>query len=161
LGQVVRADDEVEVRDPREELLALLLRDAARDREDEAGVLRLQRRELADLAPQLLLGLLADAAGIEDDDVDLVRRLGAGPAVRAQRLLHAVGVVRVHLEAEGVDEIASHARLIARDQGNSMVSLYSTPRLRSSARRKSTHGRRKPTSSGAKTPVSVNRPFAS
>ena len=109
VGDVVGADDQIEVADAGEELLALLLRDAARDGEHETGVLRLERRELADLAPELLLGLLADAARVEDDEIGLLRGLGARPAVRAQHLLHAIGVVRVHLAAEGVDEVeASH-----------------------------------------------------
>ena len=105
LGDVVGPDDEIEMADAREELLALLLRDAAGDGEDEVGVLRLERRELADLAAELLLGLLAHAARVEDDEVGLLGGLGARPAARAEHLLHAIGVVHVHLAAEGVDEI--------------------------------------------------------
>jgi hypothetical protein len=105
VGDVVRPDQEIEVADACEELLSLLLGDAAGDREHETGVLRLQRRELADLAAELLLGLLTHAARIEDDEIGLLGGLGARPAARTQHFLHPVGVVRVHLTPEGVDEI--------------------------------------------------------
>ena len=52
----------------REQLLALLLRDAAGDGDHQVRAARLEARG-ADLAAQLLLGLLAHAAGVEDDQV--------------------------------------------------------------------------------------------
>ena len=84
LGDVVRADDEIDVADPLEELLALLLRDAAGDGDDEVGPRALQRRELADLAPELLLGLLAHAARVEDDQVGVLGPLDRRASGRAQ-----------------------------------------------------------------------------
>ena len=116
VGDVVGPDEQIEMTDPRQELLALLLRDAPGDREDETRVLRLERGELADLAAQLLLCLLTDAARVEDDQVRVLGVVSACPAARAQHLLHPIGVVRVHLAPEGVDEVAAgqSGRFIAR-----------------------------------------------
>ena len=78
-------DDEVDVPHPREQRLALLLRDAAGDGDDEVGPRALERRELADLAAELLLGLLAHAARVEDDEVRVLRRSTRDvPPARAQ-----------------------------------------------------------------------------
>ena len=67
----------------------------------------LQRRELADLAAELLLRLLAHAARVEDDEVGVLGPVDRRrPPAAAQDLVHAVGVVDVHLAAEGLNDVA-------------------------------------------------------
>jgi hypothetical protein len=89
----------------REELLSFLLRHAPRHGDDESGMRTLQRCELSDLASQLLLGLLADAARVEYDKVGLVWGGRGNTACCAKDVLHSAGVVHVHLAAEGLDDV--------------------------------------------------------
>ena len=105
------------MRDPLEELFAFLLRHATGHREHHPRVLRLEGRELAHLASQLLLGLLAHAARVQDHQIGVLHPVGARPAGGAQHLLHPIGVVRVHLTAEGVDEVPAgqSRRFVARE----------------------------------------------
>jgi hypothetical protein len=85
-----------------------LLRHAPGNANHELGASALQQPEASHLAPELVLGLLADAAGVEQDHVGLVR-LGARPVARcAQHLADAIGVVLIHLAAEGDDADAGH-----------------------------------------------------
>jgi hypothetical protein len=100
LGEVVGADDQVDVLDPLEELLALLLSDTPRHGDHDVRPALLEGRELADLAPKLLLGLLADAARVEHDEVRGLELVGLRPAVAREDLLHPVGIMDVHLAAE-------------------------------------------------------------
>ena len=53
---------------------AVLLRQAAADGDLHAGSLRLDRREVAEVAVELVVGVLAHRAGVEDDDVGLLAR---------------------------------------------------------------------------------------
>src|SRR5262249_34259130 len=66
----------------------------------------------APVAPEgrehLVLGLLPDGAGVEDDEIRPLCR-GRRPVTDGrQRLAHPERVVDVHLAAEGVDEVALH-----------------------------------------------------
>ena len=108
LRDVVRADDEVDALELLDEALALLLRDAAGDDDHEIALVALLLGEAADLAPELLLGLLAHAAGVEDDHVRDAR-LGLGVARATQDFVHPLGVVHVHLTAERRDRVGGHA----------------------------------------------------
>ena len=71
--------------DSLEQSLALLLGDAARHGDDQVRARALERRELADLAPELLLGLLAHAAGVEDDEVGVLEPGRSTPRRRPRR----------------------------------------------------------------------------
>ncbi len=99
--------DQIERRLSREQLVSLLLRYAPRDDQDQIASLdvsrALHRRETPELAPELLLGLFAHAARVEHDHVRALDIFFVAPAVRAQELRHALGVVHVHLAAERVD----------------------------------------------------------
>ena len=109
LADGVGTEDEVQVGDLAEELGFLLLRHAATDGE-KCPALGLHRPVAAEGGEHLVLRLLPDGAGVEDDQV---RRLGGGRGLVAdggQRLAHPERVVDVHLAAEGVDEVALHGR---------------------------------------------------
>ena len=60
--------------------------------------------DAAEIGIHLLGSLLADVAGVEEDDVGLLHRRGLGEAVGAQQLRHALGIVDVHLAAKRLDE---------------------------------------------------------
>ena len=88
--------------------VAFLLRDAAGDRDDRVvAVSRRQLPELAEPRVQLLLGALADAAGVDDDDVGVAVVVGRLVAGLLEQPRHALGVVDVHLAAERLDQILS------------------------------------------------------
>ena len=107
LGDGVRPEDEVEVRDLLEQLVLLLLGDAAADGE-EGSALGLDGPVAPEGREHLVLGLLPDGAGVEDDEVRAVRRRRGAVADGGQRLAHPERVVDVHLAAEGVDEVSLH-----------------------------------------------------
>jgi hypothetical protein len=109
LGEVVRADDEVDVGDALQEFVAFLLRDAASDAEHEIRASTLQLRELPGFAPELLFGLLAHTARVQDDEVGVFDAPSREPSVGREDLDHPVRVVNVHLAAERLHEVAARS----------------------------------------------------
>jgi hypothetical protein len=104
-----RAADEVHVRQPLEDFSAVLLRHAAEDADDQAGLAALQAFQFADVAVHALLGVRAHRAGVVEHHVRLVRRGGLFVAGAPERGERQLGVQLVHLAAEGVDEdLAGH-----------------------------------------------------
>ena len=107
----LRAHDDVgDAGQPREDAWALLLGHAAGNGHD--GIVALLGRHLAQLPQprvQLLFRALADAAGVDDHDVGVGGVLRRLEARLLEQPRHALGVVRVHLAAERLDEVfASH-----------------------------------------------------
>ena len=101
-----RAERDVDLRVELEDPLALRLGVAAADGDHAVRVAPLARGRLAEVRGELRVRLLADRAGVEDDDVGLV---GARRLAEAELLEHALDplrVVRVHLAAERRDVIA-------------------------------------------------------
>ena len=82
VGEVVGAEHDVDVRRPLAHELAVLLGQAAADRDLQLGPALLQRLQPAEVPVELVVGVLADAAGVEHDDVGDVEVVGR---------LHAVG----------------------------------------------------------------------
>jgi len=76
LGDVVGAEHDVDQIEPVEQRFPLLLRHAAGHRDDQVATLLLERPEPADRAHELVVGLLADAAGVQDDQVRAFGRIG-------------------------------------------------------------------------------------
>ncbi len=121
LGQPViglRPDHEVDVRGALEQRLALGLGDAAGDADHQIVTVRpppqAQLLETAEFRIDLLGRLLADVAGVEDDQIGVIGPLGQRIAVCHQRVRHATGVVDIHLAAVGLDEqLLSHASAAA------------------------------------------------
>ncbi len=66
--------------------------------------LGLQVANASKLGIDLLGSLLSDVAGVEQDEVGVLDTIGAGIAVRRQRIRHALAVIDVHLAAIGLDE---------------------------------------------------------
>src|SRR5439155_4779828 len=101
-------EGDVDERELAEDLVLDRLRPAAADADDPLGIAPLERRGLVEVGDEALVGLLADRAGVEEDEV---RVAGVGCLVVAERLehaLHALGVVLVHLAAERRDVVALH-----------------------------------------------------
>src|SRR5690606_2074152 len=71
----------------------------------------LPRTQVAEVAVELVVGVLADAARVEHDDVGVVLRLGADEPVGLEQAGDAFRVVLVHLAPVGAHDIAAgHAR---------------------------------------------------
>ena len=63
--------------------------------------------QVAEVAVQLVVGVLADAARVEHDDVGVVLRLGAHQPVGLEQAGDALGVVLVHLAPVGAQDVAA------------------------------------------------------
>ena len=110
LGQAVialRPDHEIDRRRAADDLLAFGLRDAAGDRDRHAAAFArgglLEHAHAAELGIDLLGRLLADVAGVEDDEIGVLGARGLGEALGRERVRHTMGIVDVHLAAEGLD----------------------------------------------------------
>ena len=97
-------DGRVELEDP----VPLRLRVAAADRDHAVRMLALARSCLAQVCRQLRVGLLADRAGVEDDDIRLGRGRRLPQPQFLEHALDALAVVSIHLTAEGRDVVAAH-----------------------------------------------------
>ena len=104
-ADVVGAEDDVDPRRPLDDGGAVLLGHAPADGDLHVGVVRLGRAQLAEVAVELVVGVLAHGTGVEDDDVGRLGALVHGHAgeVDVARCLEqageALGVVDVHLAA--------------------------------------------------------------
>ena len=84
-------------------VVAVLLRQAAADGDLHVGVGGLERRQVPEVAVELVVGVLAHRAGVEHDHVGL-RAGGRGDVPRVlQQPGQALGVVDVHLAPVGAD----------------------------------------------------------
>ena len=99
-------DLRVELEDP----LPLRLGVAAADGDDEVGVLPLARAGVAEVCGELRVRLLADRAGVEDEHVGVLLRGRLAEPERLEHALDPLGVVGVHLAAEGGDVVPAHRR---------------------------------------------------
>ena len=96
-AHVVRAEDDVHPRRAAHDLAAVLLREAAADGDLHAGVGVLDRPEVAEVAVEPVVGVLAHRAGVEDDDVGVAALGRGGVAGLLEEAGEALGVVHVHL----------------------------------------------------------------
>ncbi len=105
-----RPEGDVDERVPLEDPLALGLRVAATDSDDDIGPLALQRTCVAEVSSEPRVRLLADRARVEHEDVGLVRSGCLAEPERLEHALDALRVVSVHLAAEGRDVVPAHRR---------------------------------------------------
>ena len=103
-----RPEGDVDVRVELEEPLALCLGIAAADGDHLARIVRLERGCLCEVRGELRVRLLADRAGVEDEDVGLCLRRRLPQSELLQHALDPLAVVSVHLAAERGDVVAPH-----------------------------------------------------
>src|SRR5882757_4385469 len=103
----LRTDHDVDGRCAADDLFALGLCDAAGDDDVHlAAVARgfiLGDTQAPEFGVDLLGGFFADVAGIEDDEVRIIRAVGLDKAFARQRVHHALRIVDVHLAAIRLD----------------------------------------------------------
>jgi hypothetical protein len=105
------AEGNVDERELLEHPLLHRLRPAPAHADHAGGVIALQPLGLAEVSDEPVVGLLADRARVEEDEVGLVARGGLPVAERLEHPLHALGVVLVHLAPEGRQVIGARLRL--------------------------------------------------
>ena len=120
---VVGAEDDVDVGGFLEDDRLVLLREApAHGDLHGAAALALDARELAEVAVELVVGVLAHGARVDDHDVG-VTRLGPHVSGGLERAAQPLGVMHVHLAAERAHLVG--ARLLE-DGGGHVASLRSS-----------------------------------
>ena len=110
LVKFLRADNQVDVGQLVEERRAAVLRHAAEDAEDETRVALPLRRDVSGLADGLLLGGIADAAGVEQEHVALGLVCHHAIAAGTQQCRDGLAVALVHLTTIRFDENSVHSR---------------------------------------------------
>ena len=96
-----------------EDSLALGLRVAPADGDHAIGMLALPRRGFTEVGGELRVGLLADRARVEDDDVGVVRARRLPQPELFEHALDPLGIVGVHLAPEGGHEVPAHCHRVA------------------------------------------------
>ena len=104
------AERDVDLGVELEDALALRLGVAAADGDHAVGIAALAGDRVAEVRGELRVGLLADRAGVEDDDVGVVGRRRLAEPELLEQALDPLGVVGVHLAAERGDVVAAHRR---------------------------------------------------
>ena len=93
------------------ELLFQALSHAADDAHEERGLFLFQSPHLGQPAPDALLGVVADGASVDKDDVGLLGPLGIGVALLLHDRDDDFRIADVHLAAVGLDiELAAGTR---------------------------------------------------
>ena len=122
LGLLVGAQEEVDRRVAAAEAGPVGLADRAAGQHDpHPRVRRLEPRQLAHPADDLLLGALADRAGVDDDEVGGLERGGLVAAGGQQAAGHLLGVAPVHLAAERPDMEARQGPRVGQVLGEPVV----------------------------------------
>ena len=103
LAHARRAQDEVEIRHALQGPLPFLLGHAAAEADEQIRVAPLEEAVFAQARVDLLLGLVADAARVEEDDVRPVGLMGGEDALLHELAGHALAVQLVHLASPGLD----------------------------------------------------------
>ena len=102
--QGLRAEHNIDKGRAPADRLAFLAGDTAAHGDFHAGSGRLQPAPAAELVEHLLLGLFPDRAGVEHENIRLLRRIDKfGRPGLAQQIEHPRRVVLVHLAAVGLD----------------------------------------------------------
>jgi hypothetical protein len=108
LVELARPEGDVDVGELPEDVVLDRLRPAPADADHPLGVAALERAGLAQVGDEALVGLLADRAGVEEDQVGVLAARRLGVADRLEHALHPLRVVLVHLAAEGGDVEGPH-----------------------------------------------------
>jgi len=108
--QGLRAEYHVHERRARDDGRALLAGNTTADTDHDVGSRLLERAPTAKFAEYLFLRLLADRAGVEQQQIRRQRVVGGNEAMRIrQQIRDSVRIVGVHLTAEGFDiELSGH-----------------------------------------------------
>ncbi len=102
-GKLARAANDIDMRRPPADQLLVLLRHAAQHAHNLARMPLLVSAQPAQRAINLVLGMLTDAAGVEQNDIGLGGLMDQLIALPAQTSHDQLAVEHVHLAADGFD----------------------------------------------------------
>ena len=105
--RVVGAEDHVDPVGPLLDVASVLLSHAPADQDLQLRAIELLSLQGTEVPVELLIGLLADGARVEDHDVGVVDILHPMHPVRLEEAADPLGVVLVHLASVGTDEVAA------------------------------------------------------
>ena len=100
---VVRAKHHVHVTGPFDDRATVLLRQTPADRDLKIRPFGLERLQMTELAVQLVVCILADAARVEHNHIGLVEAIGPRHSVRFKQTREALRVMLVHLTPVGAN----------------------------------------------------------
>src|SRR5699024_2745027 len=105
------AEDDVDPGRLLHDGVPVLLGHASADGDLQAGMVLLDLRELAEVAVETVVGVLAHGTGVEDDDIGLVVAVRLNVAGIVEESGETLGVVHVHLTSVGLDLVAARCGL--------------------------------------------------
>jgi hypothetical protein len=108
LDDVVRADHDIDEIDLFEQRFSALLRHASSHHHHQVALALFELAKCARRAAQLVVRFLADAAGVEHDQIGQLGGIGRGVTRARKCLLDPQGIVDIHLAAEGLDQVTTH-----------------------------------------------------
>ena len=114
---VVGAEHDVDVGRPLDDARTILLGEAPADDDLEVGVAVFQGLEVAEVAVELVVGVLADTARVEDHHVGVLDVVGSHHALGFEQPRHPFGVVLVHLAPVGAYHVAASGHVVHRPTG--------------------------------------------
>jgi hypothetical protein len=109
-GDVVGPEHGVHIGRPLLDRTLVLLGHAPPDRNLHAGAAVLDRLQVPEVAVQLVVGVLPDRAGVQDDHIGILGGGGRDEAVGLEEAGDALAVMGVHLTPEGADEVGAAHR---------------------------------------------------
>ncbi len=107
MTDIMGAEDGVDPGRPLHDLVPVFLGQATADGDLQSGPLLFERPELAEVAIKPVVGVLPYAAGVENNDVGVLDALRRDHSFGFEQAGQALGVVLVHLAAEGAHQIAT------------------------------------------------------
>ncbi len=110
MREVVGAEHDVDVACPRHDLVTVLLRQTPTDRDLQIGPGLLERLQRPEVAVELLIRVLPDAARVQHDDVGILDARRSLHAVGGEHARDPLGIVLVHLAPVGADEVPARHR---------------------------------------------------
>ena len=100
---IVRAENQIEVRHPFEQVRAFLLRHAAADADHDSLAILFVFFPPSERAVDLLFRLVAHAASVEQHEIGAVHAVGWNVALARHDLEDSFRVILIHLAAVGLD----------------------------------------------------------
>ena len=113
VGQIVGAEDDVDVTGALHDQVPVLLSQAPADRDLQIRSPFLQLLEATEMPVQLVVGVLPDTAGVEHHDIRRLEIVGGNQPIGRENPGDPLGIVLVHLTPEGTNvEAPGHAVIL-------------------------------------------------
>ncbi len=123
----LRPDDQIDIRRTAQDFLSFRLRHAARNADGQFLAIRFARilhlAQTAKRGIELFRRFFTNMAGIEQNQIGIIRRISRDIAFRCKAVGHALAIVDVHLAAIGLYENLARIRALCRGSSSVILSL--------------------------------------